>query len=464
MKKDGLTSLFWHALDTCRGSLSIEEGLEFILQLLCWKVLSEKNHLAPSFTLAERSAQATYFYAMMDLAKLYPDLKEAFEPLRGELSESIVSECHSLVATQGVPELPTALNDFLISAQKLSAKSGFTAPSHTLIKMIAGLVSHEKNCTSVYLPFDYSLFLGLELASRGYQVFSEFLNIHTTRIALLFSTAFSLELRAKTGNPIPSPSWLDEEGKLIQFDLAVALPFLNMRYDRPVLSRDVHQRFREMSQNGNVLNIRHMMAHTRNRVMVVMSNALLFRAAGSDISLKSDLVSSGQLEKVVALPPGLYSSTSVPLSLLIVNSKKTKRQTVDFIDIERSGFWEQSSRHLAELTDVPKLVKSISKVTSECTFARSISPEAIADNGFDITPSRYVLSELESRISGTLSKAHTVKLEELVTFIRPQHIRPDNSAHTEEFAEASLSDIQESGTAACNSKAPTLAAASLAST
>ncbi len=93
---------------------------------------------------------------------------------------------------------------------------------------------------------------------------------------------------------------------------------------------------RKKSPVGDVLQIRHLLAQVKGRIVTVVSKALLF-GTGSERQLREYLVESGLIEAVISMPAGLCTQTNIPVAIMILNTAKPSKQ-VRFVTADDDGY------------------------------------------------------------------------------------------------------------------------------
>jgi type I restriction enzyme M protein len=263
----------------------------------------------------------------------------------------------------------------------------------------------------VYLPWDDTGQLGAALAAQGALVMTE--TPAPTVIALLISMLHSRQWQIEQVNPITERGTSERPDPL--YDTAAAILPLGQRIDPQWLDRAVPGRFPERTSSAAVLGIRQLLAVTRTRIVVAVQNSLLF-SSGAENSLREDLLKRGLLRAVVALPGGLLSGTSLALSVLVIDLRGGIDQ-VRFVNADTQRFKTAVSRTRTTLTN-PRALASLCFSKTDEPDAVSVSVQDLLKNGAQLQVNRYVLPEAIARAQAILASAKTVRLEEVVEFLR----------------------------------------------
>ncbi|MEZ8270002.1 N-6 DNA methylase [Vibrio splendidus] len=241
-------------------------------------------------------------------------------------------------------------------------------------------------------------------------------------------------------DPILTPTLLDTEG-LKQFESSIALPPLGQKYPRFELN-DYWDRFPEQSLMGDVLQLRHMLAHSTDRVVCFVTNGFLFRSAAGEKQFKVDMVERSWLEAVIALPASLLPSTSVPLSVVVLNKNKHD-DNIMFIDASSDDFVDKSSRTRNLFVGADKVIDLIND-PKDSDISKIASKQGVAELDFNLSPARYVQTEDDAALNAFLSKYSLQKLSELVDIIRTQAVKHTEGGETS-FVEHNLTSLDSVG-------------------
>jgi len=163
--------------------------------------------------------------------------------------------------------------------------------------------------------------------------------------------------------------------------------------------------------NANFAWMQHMIHHlsTNGKIGMVLANGALSSSTGGEGEIRSKIVKADLVEAIVSLPPQLFYTTGIPVTLWFLNKNKTPHQTkgkVLFVDARELGTME--TRRLRVLTD-EDIVRISNKIEDwrhdkenlnsenetvnyddEKGFCKSSTLEEISENSYILTPGRYV--------------------------------------------------------------------------
>ena len=191
------------------------------------------------------------------------------------------------------------------------------------------------------------------------------------------------------------------------------------------------------SGNANFAWMQHMIHHmsAKGRIGMVLANGSLSSQFGGEGGIRKAIIEDDLVEGIVAMPPQLFYTTQIPVSLWFLNRAKKQPGKTLFIDARSMG--TMVTRRLREMTDkdIARISKAFAtfekgKLKDEAGFCAAVSTEEIAKQDYILTPGRYVgLAEQEDdgepfeekmkRLTGDLSQMFK-KVHELEKEIKKQ--------------------------------------------
>lgn len=206
--------------------------------------------------------------------------------------------------------------------------------------------------------------------------------------------------RLEWGDTLNNPLLLEND-KLMQFDIVVANPPFSLdKWGEKHLENDKYNRFHRgmpPASKGDYAFISHMIETAKpksGRVAVIVPHGVLFRG-GKEGIIRTALVKENLLDAVIGLPANLFTTTTIPVAILIFDRSREKgganekRQDVLFIDASKEfkpakAQNELTNEHITKIVDTYTKRKEVKKYSHKATL------KEIEENDFNLNIPRYV--------------------------------------------------------------------------
>lgn len=221
----------------------------------------------------------------------------------------------------------------------------------------------------------------------------------------------------------------------LKADFVLANPPFNLSdWGADKLSSDVRWKYgTPPNGNANFAWIQHIIHHLApsGRAGIVLANGSLSSQSGDEGEIRKQIVEADLVECIVAMPPQLFYTTQIPVSLWFLNKDKKQKGKTLFIDARNMG--TMITRKLREMTDENiRLIASAvdnfeaGTLTEEKGFCAEVSTEDIAKQDYILTPGRYVgiaeqeadaepfeekMARLTGELSGLFEQSHGLEGE-----------------------------------------------------
>lgn len=228
----------------------------------------------------------------------------------------------------------------------------------------------------------------------------------------------------------------------LKADFILANPPFNLSdWGADKLANDVRWKYgTPPNGNANFAWIQHIIHHLAptGRAGVVLANGSLSSQSGGEGEIRRRLIEADIVDCIVAMPPQLFYTTQIPVSIWFFNKNKTRKGEVLFIDARNLG--TMVTRKLRELTDnedqnnrgdIQRLADTYhayvdGSLEKEPGFCAIATTEEIAKQDFILTPGRYVgiaaqeedsepfaekMERLTNELSALFAQSHDLEAE-----------------------------------------------------
>jgi hypothetical protein len=461
MERPDAETLILTACDELRASLTADQGLEAVLDVLLWarwipsthgeligyfdamrSLTNEKEWNAIQAVIAERSGKPpSPFSGMKRLAPTSLErLRATLLPVGRALNSGDPLQCKAVIE---------AMSELKVS-HRSGGELGCSASMGGFWEAL--LASHSEEAVACLFP------MGVAAAP--------FLGIHHS---LLFSCAnpaqaswiqrllslYPQEVKQKSiadqdkwSLAIAAPPWGDRTRELLIND-----PWLPPSpLECPSAIRDNEAR-------------RVFAAHQRcsGTTYALMSPGIGFRTSKDLEYFREELVRKNWLDAVVALPSGGHTSTSLEGLLLVLKHNRAVGAPIQMVAAQEmlTSRKVKVSRQVWEPNGINALTQLLND-KSESPCARLITAEELEANGFNFQVSRYLHTEEDLVLQRYLASRTTVQLGDLAEIRRPAASLGRQEEDGIEVREVTPGDIDDSGQLRHGSKRILLPEAALA--
>lgn len=185
--------------------------------------------------------------------------------------------------------------------------------------------------------------------------------------------------------------------------------------------------------NANFAWLQHMIHHLapEGKMGMVLANGSLSSQSGGEGDIRRNIVNDDLVSCIVAMPPQLFYTTQIPVSLWFLSRNKKQKGKTLFIDARKMG--TMVSRKLRQLTtsDIEKMAQTyiayengtLEDIKGYCAVTTTAE---IARQDYILTPGRYVgieeqeddgepfedkMKRLTTELSGLFAKSHELEAE-----------------------------------------------------
>ena len=219
-------------------------------------------------------------------------------------------------------------------------------------------------------------------------------------------------------SPITAPSF-GTGSELTQFSHVVMNPPFGGRVVDKLV--DLFSRFEFPTAQGEILALQHALSQCSGRLVSVCSNGVAFRQ-GVEVALRKSLIEKGWVEAVIQLPGQLFSGTSIPCIILVIDKNRKVDSPVMFVNADNEHMTPDQGRGRGRKLVAWEEIANVVHERKESGHSVLASREDIDAQGYDFSASRYVLSESSSTI---FAQKNTTPLSSVAKVIRAQVLKSE---------------------------------------
>lgn len=319
-----------------------------------------------------------------DFAKPAMDLRPS------RVTEDIIGECYIYLISRFASDAGKKAGEFYTPSAVSSLLAKLAAPK-------SGDMICDPACGSGSLLIQASQ----EVGSENFALFGQEVNGATWALARMNMFLHARDAaRVEWCDTLNSPT-LVEGDHLMKFDVVLANPPFSLdKWGAESASVDQFKRYWRgipPKSKGDYSFITHMIEIAKRqtgRVAVIVPHGVLFRG-GSEGRIRQALIEENLLDAVVGLPANLFTTTSIPVAILIFDRSREEgganadRRDVLFIDASHE-FAPGKTINLLESTHVEKILEIYRTRAELARYSHRASPEEVAENGFNLNIPRYV--------------------------------------------------------------------------
>jgi type I restriction enzyme M protein len=427
----------WQSLNLIRGSVSICD-YDFILYLL----ILERYDVFASYELSSleffkndlHTSISSYSGENADaIRKLY---REYYVNAIKELDDKIVFDIvHAFASIDDQllnSHFSEVFDDLLYKLIRSHSRYGgeFLLPLE-LSRFACSLANLSSN-TSIYNPFaglaSFAILLNNDVSYLGQEIDLRTWVIGSLRI-MAYDKSGSAKLllgdSLKGWNPKRESAqrmmddFFDFRSQDEKYDLIVSNPPFGMR-----LPGNIDGRFGTIRNAEQFLIEKGLQDLKQDGKLIAVISQSFLSNLGSEQNLRQHLIEDDLLDIVISFPGGLLMNTGIPISILVINKKKSKRGFVRFIDAKTFVTTNSSKEKILDTDALNAQIMSCDE--SETT--RTIPNDLIREFGFKLNVQRYFQKEYDGVALGDLGslvRGQRVIENQTGKFVRIRNLKDD---------------------------------------
>lgn len=185
--------------------------------------------------------------------------------------------------------------------------------------------------------------------------------------------------------------------------------------------------------NANYAWIQHMIHHLapNGKLGLVLANGALSTQSSGEGEIRKNIIEADLVEGIIALPPQLFYSVTIPVTLWFISKNKKQKGKTLFIDARKMGYMVDRKHRDFKEEDIQKLADTFTafqegKLEDVKGFCAIATLQDIAKQDYILTPGRYVgieeqeddgepfeekMTRLTSELSEMFKKSHELEDE-----------------------------------------------------
>lgn len=316
--------------------------------------------------------------------------KPALDLRPSRVTGDIIGECYIYLISRFASDAGKKAGEFYTPAavSRLLAKLASPQPGDTICDPACGSGSLLIRAAE-------------EVGSDNFALYGQEVNGSTWALARMNMFLHSKDAaRVEWCDTLNSPA-LIESDHLMKFDIVVANPPFSLdKWGAEDAAKDQYNRFwrgvppKSKGDYGFITHMIEIAKRQSGRVAVIVPHGVLFRA-GAEGAIRTKLIEENLLDAVVGLPANLFTSTSIPVAILVFDRSREEggvneaRKDVLFIDASKE-FTTGKTQNVMDEEHIKKVLDTYRGRTTIDKYSHVADPEEIRDNDHNLNIPRYV--------------------------------------------------------------------------
>lgn len=310
----------------------------------------------------------------------------------------------------------------------------------SIVKTIVAILKPFENCR-VYDPccgsggmfVQSSKFIQAHSRRRGsFAVYGQESNVDTWKMAKMNMAIRGID--ADFG-PYHADTFFNDLHPTLKADFIMANPPFNLsNWGQDKLKEDLRWKYGvPPAGNANFAWIQHMIHHLapNGKIGLVLANGALASQTGGEGEIRKKIIQDDLVEGIVALPPQLFYSVTIPVTLWFISKNKPQKDKTLFIDARKMGHMVDRKHRDFSDEDIQKLADTFEAFQNGVMeavkgFCAVADLQEIETQDYILTPGRYVgieeqeddgepfeekMERLTAELSELFSKSHELEDE-----------------------------------------------------
>lgn len=199
--------------------------------------------------------------------------------------------------------------------------------------------------------------------------------------------------------PYPADTFFTDLHPQLKADFIMANPPFNLsNWGQEKLQDDIRWKYGiPPAGNANYAWIQHMIHHLapNGKIGLVLANGALSSQISGEGEIRKNIIEADLIEGIIALPPQLFYSVTIPVTLWFISRNKKQKGKTVFIDARKMGYMVDRKHRDFTDEDIKKIADTFTafqegKLENIKGFCAVSSIQDIAAQDYILTPGRYV--------------------------------------------------------------------------
>ena len=199
--------------------------------------------------------------------------------------------------------------------------------------------------------------------------------------------------------PYQADTFFNDQHPHEKFDFIMANPPFNLsNWGQDKLQDDVRWKYGiPPAGNANYAWIQHMIHHLapNGKIGLVLANGALSSQTSGEGEIRKNIINADLVEGIIALPPQLFYSVTIPVTLWFISKNKAQKGRTVFIDARKMGYMVDRKHRDFTDEDIAKIADTFTafqngKLENVKGFCAVATTAEIAAQDYILTPGRYV--------------------------------------------------------------------------
>lgn len=472
VKKSALYSALWKSCDELRGSMDASQYKDYVLVMLFWKYISDKQKSDPYAIKVPKGCSFDDIAKLKNQAGIGDQLNKKLEEIAkvynlgiGFFSNAdfnnedklgkgkdLVDTVSNLIGIFQKPALDFSSNraadDDLIgdayeylmrnfATQSGKSKGQFYTPAEAS-RLAAKLINIEADTRQLITIYDMaagsgSLLLRAADESRAgmtaiYGQEKDLSTLNMAKMNMIIHGMDNYDLRL--GDTLNAPHHLEDSNTRDGFDYCVANPPFSLKgWQKSAQDDDLFSRWSKNdkkiglppSGNGDYAFLLHLIRSTapNGKAACFLPHGVLFRG-GEEAKIRQNIINNHYISGIIGLPPNIFYGTGISACIIIIDKSIIKESKGIYMIDAKEGFRKDGAKNRLREQDIRRIIDVWRAKEEVPYFSRMVSYEEIASQEYNLNITRYITPresdvphDLYAHLHGGIPEADLAMLERL---------------------------------------------------